>query len=106
MTSPGSVALALTLMGVDPVRFYERFAARIAHAHLKDHVGAYPDWTHRIPGGGEMDYVPVFSALKQAEFDGALAVECFTDMKFSVACDQGYAAMIEAAKRAGAQFEK
>ena len=96
----------LTLMGVDPVRFYERFAVRIVHAHLKDHVGTYPDWTHRIPGGGEMDYVPVFSALKQAKFDGALAVECFTDMKFEMACDQGYTAMLEAAKRAGVVFEK
>ncbi len=91
----------LALMGVDPVAFVRRFASRIRHAHLKDHVGKYPDWEHRIPGKGEMNYVRVFAALADAKFTGAAAVECFVDMKFEEACDDGYAAMAEAMKKAG-----
>jgi sugar phosphate isomerase/epimerase len=91
----------LTLMGVDPAPFVRRFAARIRHAHLKDYVGRYPKWEHRIPGQGEMDYVRVFAALAEAKFRGSMAVECFTDMKFEEACDRGYAAMKEALRKAG-----
>jgi sugar phosphate isomerase/epimerase len=94
----------LTLMGVDPVGFVKRFHKRIPHAHLKDHRGKYPKWTHFIPGRGDMDYSPIFRALEQYKFSGAAAVECFTDMKFEDACDSGYAAMMEAAKKAGVKF--
>ncbi len=92
----------LTLMGIDPVSFVRRFASQIRHAHLKDHVGRYPKWEHRVPGEGEMDYVRVFAALAEAKFTGSMAVECFTDMPFEEACDRGYAAMIAAMRRAGA----
>jgi sugar phosphate isomerase/epimerase len=91
----------LTLMGVDPAAFARRFALRIRHAHLKDHVGKYPTWEHRIPGKGDMNYVRVFAALAEAKFGGAAAVECFVDMKFEEACDDGYAAMTEAMRKAG-----
>lgn len=96
----------LTLMGVDPVLFIRRFAPRIFHAHLKDHVGKYPKWEHRIPGQGEMDYVPIFAALAQAKFQGSLAVECFVDMKFEQACDEGFAAMSRAMREAGVSTER
>lgn len=91
----------LTLMGVDPVRFARRFSSRIQHAHLKDHVGKYPRWEHRIPGQGEMNYVPIFAALANEKFKGSMAVECFADMKFEEACDAGYAAMTAALRKAG-----
>ena len=91
----------LTLMGVDPTGFVGRFRRRIVHGHLKDHVGKYPDWKHRIPGGDDMDYARVFQALEGVKFDGAVAVECFTDMKFDEACDSGYSTMAAAAKKAG-----
>ena len=78
-----------------------RFASRIRHVHLKDHVGKYPNWQHKVPGDGEMDYVRVFAALAEAKFAGAVAVECFTDMKFEEACDRGYAAMSAAMRKAG-----
>ena len=48
----------LAITGIDPMAFVKRFAARIRHVHLKDHIGKYPDWKHRIPGQGELDYVP------------------------------------------------
>lgn len=91
----------LTLMGIDPVSFAARFAHRIRHAHLKDHVGRYPKWEHRIPGQGEMDYVAVFRALAAAKFEGSAAVECFIDMPFETACDQGFDAMTRAMTQAG-----
>ena len=88
-------------MGVDPVPFVRRFATRIRHTHLKDHVGRYPKWEHRIPGQGEMDYVPIFAALAEADYTGSMAVECFTDMPFAEACDRGYTAMAAALRNAG-----
>ena len=91
----------LTLIGLDPVKFVRRFAPKIWHAHLKDHAGQYPRWEHRIPGKGEMNYVPIFAALADAEFRGSLAVECFTNMKFEEACDDGFAAMAGALREAG-----
>jgi sugar phosphate isomerase/epimerase len=95
----------LALAGIDPVAFAGRFAARIRHAHLKDHIGLYPRWQHRIPGEGELDYAPILGALNEARFKGSLAVECFTDMKFEDACDAGYAALVRAAEKAGVRFE-
>jgi sugar phosphate isomerase/epimerase len=91
----------LAITGIDPVAFVKRFGPRIRHVHLKDHVGKYPDWEHRIPGQGEFDYVPIIQALSQAKFTGALAVECFTDMKFEDACDAGYAAIAKAFAKSG-----
>jgi sugar phosphate isomerase/epimerase len=106
----------LTLMGIDPVTFTKRFPNRIFHAHLKDFkregrqeiagVKNYPKWTELIPGTGEMDYSRVFKALGEIKFNGAAAVECFTNMKFEEACDQGYANMVAAAKKGGVKFER
>jgi len=93
----------LTLMGLDPAQFARRFAARIRHVHLKDHVGKYPKFEHRIPGQGDMNYVPIFAALAEVKFTGSMAVECFTNMKFEEACDSGHAAMTAALRKAGVQ---
>ncbi|MGE3317345.1 MAG: sugar phosphate isomerase/epimerase family protein [Planctomycetaceae bacterium] len=94
----------LTLIGVDPPAFVKQFAKRIMHVHLKDHRGKLPMWTHLIPGRGEMNYARVFEALKKYDFKGSAAVECFTDMKFEEACDDGFAKMTEAAKMGGVTF--
>lgn len=96
----------LTLMGVPPVAFAKRFSARVFHAHLKDYRGKYPEWKHLIPGAGEMDYASVFKALRELKWDRAAAVECFTDMKFEAACDDGFAAMTKAAQAGGATFDR
>jgi sugar phosphate isomerase/epimerase len=90
----------LTLMGVDVAGFAKRFAKRIVHGHFKDHQGAYPKWTHLIPGRGEMDYQRVFTDLAGAGFDGAAAAECFTSMKFAEACDSSFLALSAAAQQA------
>jgi sugar phosphate isomerase/epimerase len=94
----------LVLMGVDPVGFAKRFPSRIVHAHLKDHVGKLPRWTHLVVGRGEMNYAQVFAALERTRFGGSCAVECFTDMKFETACDDGFRAMTDAAAKAGVRF--
>jgi len=95
----------LVLMGIDPAGFARRFAKRIVHAHLKDHVGRYSNWTHLIPGRGHMDYAKVFAALREIRFSRSCAVECFTNMPFTEACDDGYRAMTAAAQKAGARFD-
>jgi sugar phosphate isomerase/epimerase len=95
----------LVLMGIDPAAFAQRFAKRIVHAHLKDHVGRYPKWTHVIPGRGAMDYAKVFAALREIKFSRSCAVECFTNMPFADACDDGYRAMRTAAEKAGVRIE-
>jgi sugar phosphate isomerase/epimerase len=92
-------------MGVEPAGFVKRFARRIVHAHLKDHVGRYPHWTHLIPGRGQMDYATVLAALKRVGFAGSCSVECFTSMKFEEACDEGFRAMTAAAQKAGVRFK-
>lgn len=96
----------LAVTGIEPVPFVKRFAARIHHVHLKDHVGKYPKFEHRIPGQGELDYVPIIRALSEKKFAGALAMECFTDMKFEEACDAGYAAMAKAFEKAGVKLSR
>ncbi len=96
----------LTLMGVDPVKFVKRFHKRIVHGHLKDHKGRYPEWTHLMPGRGEMNYTRVFEALAAVKFDQSVAVECFTDMKFEEACDTCYVAMRDAAEKANVRFSR
>ena len=80
----------LALQGIDPLSFLRRFAPRVCHAHLKDHRGRYPRWEHHIPGRGELDYVPLVIELARCQFQGSLAIECFTDMPLSTACEVGY----------------
>jgi len=81
----------LTLLGLDPVEVAHMWKKRIVHAHLKDHVGSAPEWDHRIPGQGEMDYGRVVQALEDIGFAEAISIETFTTMDFDEACDTGYA---------------
>lgn len=91
----------LAVAGIDPLGFVDRFGARIRHVHLKDHKGKYPKFDHKIPGQGDLDYVPLIKALHKAKFQDALAIECFTDMKLEDACDVGYATLKKAFEQAG-----
>lgn len=91
----------LTLMGLDPVAVARQWRDRIVHGHLKDHVGMYPKWEHRIPGQGEMDYDRVVQGLKEIDFQRAIAIECFTNMPLEEACDVGYRTLATAMREAG-----
>jgi sugar phosphate isomerase/epimerase len=86
----------LMLLGLDPVEVAHKWKERIAHAHLKDHVGVYPDWEHRIPGQGDVDYPRVVQALEEIGFEAAISIETFTGMDFDEACVGGYAALASA----------
>jgi sugar phosphate isomerase/epimerase len=86
----------LRIIGLDPVEVAEQWRSRIFHGHCKDHVGKYPNWEHRIPGQGEMDYDRVVAGLAKTGFAEAIAVETFTDMPFETACDVGYATLAKA----------
>ena len=60
---------------------------------LKDHVGAWPDWEHRIPGQGNVDYPRAVQALKDIDFDDAISIETFTTMDFDESVVAGYTAL-------------
>jgi len=80
----------LTLLGLDPVKVAHLWKGRILHAHLKDHVGVYPNWEARIPGQGTMDYARVVGGLHEIGFNEAISIETFTDMDFEASCTIGF----------------
>ncbi len=82
----------LVWQGVDPVRFIDRFADRIAHVHVKDvirtldgetgilgsHLGFGTHgrgWDFRSPGRGEVDFEEIIRALNRIGYQGPLSVE-------------------------------
>ena len=82
----------LVWQGVDPVRFIDRFADRIAHVHVKDVIrtldgdtgilgshlpfGAHGrGWDFRSPGRGEVDFEEIVRALNRIGYAGPLSVE-------------------------------
>jgi sugar phosphate isomerase/epimerase len=80
----------LALCGFDVRQAACLLGPHLFHAHIKDHVGTYPTWEHRIPGEGELDHREWAEALQEAGFTGAVAVECFTDMPLERALEIGY----------------
>ncbi len=82
----------LVWQGVDPVKFINRFADRIAHVHVKDaattldgessilgsHLG-FGDhrrgWDFRSPGRGEVDFEAITRSLNRIKYAGPLSVE-------------------------------
>ena len=86
----------LELLGLDPVAVAQQWQERILHAHLKDHVGTYPEYEHRIPGQGDVDYARVVQGLKDIGFAEAISIETFTSMDFDASCEVGYAALAPA----------
>lgn len=93
----------LALCDRDYVAAAHLLGPQIFHAHIKDHVGRYPTWEHRIPGEGEMDYAACFRALGEVGFGGAVAVECFTDMPLELALSVGRRTMADAERAAAAE---
>ena len=93
----------LLVAGFDLASASRMLAPYAAHAHIKDSVGRYPNWEHRIPGKGEVDHTVWAAALAEAGFAGAVTVECFTDMDLHEAAKDGYAAVSEAMRAVGAR---
>ena len=74
----GSPSVGMTLdtghftsAGVDPVEVAGKFARRVFHVHVKDHVG-----TQSVAlGTGQTDNIGVVRVLKEAGYDGYLSQE-------------------------------
>ena len=83
----------LALRNYDPVAVAQQWQHRIFHAHLKDHVGTYTKWDHKIPGQGDLDYPRIVRGLKDIGFSEAISIETFVTMDFDEACEVGYTAL-------------
>ncbi|QDU63152.1 Inosose dehydratase [Planctomycetes bacterium Pan216] len=112
----------LAIEGGDPVAFVKRFGKRIRHVVLRDFVllpveppkegktgeaGATkseqppttaseptkPVVEYRIPGTGSMKYTPIFQALHDVGYKGALTVVANPGVKFDDAVDLAYEKM-------------
>ena len=59
--------------GVHPVDFIRRYGNRIVYAHLRDRK-ADGVWSEAM-GEGVTDYAAIGRALRQAKFDGDVAIE-------------------------------
>jgi sugar phosphate isomerase/epimerase len=80
----------LAVAGFDLTQAVPLLAPWTAHVHVKDHVGHWPQWEHRIPGDGELDHGTWLRALAAAGYSGALAIECFTDHPLPEAIRRGW----------------
>jgi sugar phosphate isomerase/epimerase len=80
----------LVVSGQNLVRATSILAPYIVHAHIKDHVGCYPKFQHRIAGEGSLEHGRYMSLLRDHAFIGVLAHECFNDMPLKRACLVGY----------------
>ncbi|MEE3257989.1 MAG: sugar phosphate isomerase/epimerase [Candidatus Latescibacterota bacterium] len=83
----------LTLLGLDPIAVAQQWQRRILHAHLKDHIGTYPEYEHKLPGQGDLDYPRIVQGLNDIGFTEAISIETFTTMDFDEACEVGYSAL-------------
>ncbi|MEU0514379.1 sugar phosphate isomerase/epimerase [Amycolatopsis sp. NPDC006125] len=77
--------------GGDPAAYAERFAARIAHVHLRD---ATPGHINHSIGNGVVDFAATFAALRATGYQGASSLELETR---DVTDDERPAAAVKAA---------
>jgi sugar phosphate isomerase/epimerase len=63
------------VQGEDPIRLVEEIGDRIAHAHMKDGSGRFPDFAFPPLGRGLIDFPALIGKLRQAGYDGTLSVE-------------------------------
>ena len=86
----------LAVSGFDPAEVIPLLLPMTVHVHVKDYVGRYPDFEHRIVGEGVMDHAQYLRLLRGAGFGGYVVNECFIDAPFERACKNGYRALVEA----------
>jgi sugar phosphate isomerase/epimerase len=65
----------IIVQGADPMEIVERFAHKIAHVHMKDGSGRYPDFAFPPLGRGAIDFDALVARLREKGYDGALSVE-------------------------------
>ena len=84
----------LTYAGGDPIATFFKYQSRIIHIHLKDvrftvlkdaqnrnlsFLDAVLNGVFTVPGDGHIDYLSLFIALREAEYEGWLVVEAEQD---------------------------
>jgi inosose dehydratase len=84
----------LTFAGGDPIAVINRHGSRVVHVHCKDvrqsvleqvkasdssFLNAVLEGVFTVPGDGNIDYEPIFKALKQHRYSGWLVVEAEQD---------------------------
>lgn len=65
----------LVIQGEDPRRVVDELGDRIAHMHMKDGKGRFPDFEFPPLGSGVIDFQDLVNRLADAGFSGALSVE-------------------------------
>ena len=65
----------LFVQGEDPLRLVEEQGPRIAHMHMKDGSGRFPDFAFPPLGQGRIDFPALIGRLRAAGYQGALSVE-------------------------------
>ena len=84
----------LTFAGGDPVITFKKYQNRIVHVHLKDirykvlkdaqnrnlsFLDSVLNGVFTVPGDGDIDFLSLFSAIKEANYKGWLVVEAEQD---------------------------
>lgn len=84
----------LTFAGGDPIATFKKYQTRIAHVHLKDvrfkilkdaqnrnlsFLDSVLNGVFTVPGDGDIDFLSLFKAIKEANYDGWLVVEAEQD---------------------------
>lgn len=84
----------LTFAGGDPVATYKKHQSRIIHVHLKDvrykvlkdaqnrdlsFLDSVLNGVFTVPGDGDIDYLSLFIAIREADYSGWLVVEAEQD---------------------------
>jgi len=65
----------IIVQGANPFDIVDRFADRIAHVHMKDGSGLFPDFAFPPLGEGDINFRALVGRLQGAGYDGALSVE-------------------------------
>jgi sugar phosphate isomerase/epimerase len=69
----------------DPLRAIAQVGEKIVHCHIEDMPAGKHD--HRLPGQGDMDLGAFIRALRDAGFDGAMALDLYAYDYEAVAAD-------------------
>lgn len=84
----------LSFAGIDPTKVLRKYVDRVRHVHLKDlrqdivrrsreekwsFLKGVREGTFTVPGDGDVDFVPLFQILNEADYKGWIVVEAEQD---------------------------
>jgi sugar phosphate isomerase/epimerase len=65
----------IVVQGASALEIVDRFADKIAHVHMKDGSGRFPDFAFPPLGEGDLDFNALVESLRNVGYDGALSIE-------------------------------